>query len=63
MNAFSSSKARDRWYELLAKAERGEEITITRRGRPIGKLVPLTTEGDREPRGNKTGRRLGENTK
>lgn len=27
---------------LLARAEQGEEITITRHGRPVARLVPFT---------------------
>jgi prevent-host-death family protein len=27
--------------ELLDRAERGEEIVITRRGRPVAKLIPI----------------------
>ena len=34
-------EAKNKLSELLERAERGEEIVITRRGRPVAKLVPL----------------------
>lgn len=34
--------------KLLDAVERGEEVTITRRGKPVARLVPATTE--RPPR-------------
>lgn len=42
MDEIGSFDAKNRLSELLAKAERGEETVITRRGRPVAKLVPLT---------------------
>jgi prevent-host-death family protein len=30
--------------ELIARAERGEEVIITRHNKPVAKLVPITTE-------------------
>ena len=41
MDEIGSFDAKNRFSELLAKAERGDEIIITRRGRPVAKLVPL----------------------
>lgn len=35
-------EAKTKLSELLDAVERGEEVTITRRGEPIAKLVPLT---------------------
>ena len=35
------TEAKKIWSSLLSKAEDGEEVVITRRGRPIGKLVPI----------------------
>jgi prevent-host-death family protein len=43
--------AKTRFSELLEKVEKGEEITITKHGNPVAKLVPLkkkTTERDRK---------------
>ena len=34
-------EAKNRLSALLERAERGEEIVITRRGRPVAKLVPV----------------------
>ena len=48
MDEIGSFDAKNRFSELLAKAEQGNEIVITRRGRPVAKLVPLATGHDRE---------------
>ena len=40
--------AKNRLGGLLDRVERGEEIVITRRGKPVAKLVPLTPGFDRE---------------
>jgi prevent-host-death family protein len=34
------SAARKRFYELIARVERGEEFVITRYGKPVAVLVP-----------------------
>lgn len=34
-------EAKTRLSELLAEVERGEQVTITRRGRPIARLVSV----------------------
>jgi prevent-host-death family protein len=41
-------EAKNKLSELLDRAERGEEIVITRRGRPVAKLVPIGRSHDRE---------------
>jgi prevent-host-death family protein len=46
MDEIGSFDAKNRLSELLAKAERGEETIITRRGRPVAKLVPLSSGHD-----------------
>jgi prevent-host-death family protein len=33
-------EAKNKLSELLDRAERGEETTITRRGKPVAKIVP-----------------------
>jgi len=48
MDEIGSFDAKNRLSELLAKAERGEETVITRRGRPVAKLVPLSSGHDIE---------------
>jgi prevent-host-death family protein len=35
-------EARNSFSALLERVEKGEEITITRHGRPVAKLVPAT---------------------
>jgi prevent-host-death family protein len=41
-------EAKNRLSELLAQVARGVEITITKRGVPVAKLVPITPTFDRE---------------
>ncbi|MCX7314312.1 MAG: type II toxin-antitoxin system prevent-host-death family antitoxin [Hyphomicrobiales bacterium] len=48
MNEIGSFDAKNKLSELLAKAERGEEIIITRRGRPVAKLGPVSVGHDIE---------------
>lgn len=45
----SVKNARDRISELLDRVERGEEITILRRGKTIARLVPSKREAKRLP--------------
>jgi prevent-host-death family protein len=44
----STADAKNRLSELLGEVARGTEVTITRRGIPIAKLVPATPTFDRE---------------
>jgi prevent-host-death family protein len=48
MNEIGSFEAKNRLSELLLRAEKGEEIVITRRGRPVAKLGPVQPGFDRE---------------
>jgi prevent-host-death family protein len=41
-------EAKNRLSALLAEVARGVEVTITRRGVPVAKLVPVTPGFDRE---------------
>ena len=43
-----SFEAKNKLSALLERAERGEEIVITRRGRPVAKLVAFHGKADRE---------------
>jgi prevent-host-death family protein len=43
-----SFEAKNKLSELLLRAERGDEIVITRRGRPVAKLVPIREETDND---------------
>lgn len=40
MNEIGIYDARTRWSEMIDRVEKGEEITITRHGTPVAKLVP-----------------------
>jgi prevent-host-death family protein len=40
--------AKNRLSALLDRVEHGEEIVITRRGRPVARLVPVEASLDRE---------------
>ncbi|MGO9648093.1 MAG: type II toxin-antitoxin system Phd/YefM family antitoxin [Terriglobales bacterium] len=46
----SVSYARTHLSRLIREAEKGREVTITRRGLPVGRLVPIT----KEPKKNRT---------
>lgn len=41
MNSVGSFEAKTHLSALLDRVERGEEVTITRHGRPVAKLVPV----------------------
>ena len=41
MDTIGAFEAKTHLSELLQRAERGEEITITRHGRPVARLVPI----------------------
>ena len=43
-------KAKTHLSELLEKVEAGEEITITKHGVPVAKLVPIKREASAEER-------------
>lgn len=44
----STIEAKNRLSALLAEVARGAEVTITKRGIPVAKLVPATPTFDRE---------------
>ena len=48
MDEIGAFDAKNKLSALLDKVERGEEIVITRRGRPVAKLVPVKAGHDRE---------------
>ena len=41
MSTFSVAEAKTHLSELLDRAERGEEVVITRRGQPVAQLAPV----------------------
>lgn len=42
----SVRELRSRLSEYIRRVERGEELTITRLGRPVGRIVPTTKRQD-----------------
>jgi prevent-host-death family protein len=44
MTDIGSSAARSHFYQLLARVARGEQIIITKRGKPVAMLVPFPAE-------------------
>jgi prevent-host-death family protein len=47
MKAVTAREANQSFSRFLGEAERGAEIVITKRGRPVAKLVPVQpTDGD-----------------
>ena len=48
MGSVGSFEAKTKLAELLDKVEAGGTVTITRRGRPVARLVPVTSEDEQE---------------
>ena len=44
MKSFAVFEAKNRFSELLAAVEHGEEITITRHGTPVARLVAVSAK-------------------
>lgn len=51
MRSVRLSEAKDHLSEFVAAVEEGEEIVITRHGRPAARLVPIMDQGAIEARG------------
>jgi prevent-host-death family protein len=49
-NVVGAYEAKTHLSELLEKVEAGEEITITKHGAPVAKLVPVRKEASPEER-------------
>lgn len=49
-NSVGAYEAKTHLSELLEKVEAGEEITITRHGAPVAKLVPVKKEASADER-------------
>ena len=47
MERIGASDARRHLSRLLDRVARGESLTITRHGKPVARLVPLTGDRDR----------------
>jgi prevent-host-death family protein len=48
MTEIGAFEAKNKLSELLDRAEHGEEVVITRRGKPVAKLVPIGGKRDVE---------------
>jgi len=48
MTEVGSFEAKNKFSELLDRVERGEEVVITRRGKPVAKIVPAVGPSRRE---------------
>lgn len=46
MSSVGAFEAKTKLAELLDKVERGETVTITRRGKAVAQLVPVTTDDE-----------------
>ena len=43
MHSYNVAEAKTRLSEILRRVSAGEEILLTRRGRPIARLIPVAT--------------------
>ena len=48
MDEIGLFEAKNKLSELVDRAERGEEVVITRRGKPVARLVPMQAKRDVE---------------
>lgn len=46
MSEIGAFEAKNKFSELLDRVERGERVTITRRGKPVAELVPSAAPHD-----------------
>jgi prevent-host-death family protein len=53
---FNIHEAKTNLSRILERVERGEEVIISRAGKPVAKLVPLTRKVHRSGRGSLRGR-------
>ena len=47
-NTIGALDAKTHLSDLLAKTEQGQEFTITKRGKPVAKLVPFSDKTDQQ---------------
>ncbi len=47
MSTVNLFDAKNRLSALIDQVEEGQEVTITRRGKPVARLVPVATQADR----------------
>ena len=48
METVGSYEAKTHWSAILDKVALGQEIVITKRGKPVARLIPETAENDDE---------------
>lgn len=53
---FNIHEAKTNLSKIIDRVERGEEIVISRSGKPVAKVVPLPTTVDRTGRGSLRGK-------
>ena len=46
VQSISASEAKTHFSQLIRKAENGEEFVITRRGKPVAKIIPFEQKKD-----------------
>lgn len=63
MTEVGTFEAKNKLSELLDRAEGGEEVVITRRGKPVAKLVPIVAAKTQQERAREAMRRLRERAK
>ncbi len=63
MTAFGTFDAKNQLSKLLDMVERGEEVTITRNGKPVARLVAPESEEDRKARARRAMEWIKENRK
>ena len=51
----SVSEARTHFYQIIARAAKGEEFIITKRGRPVARIVPYKDPEAAQKEGGKHG--------
>jgi prevent-host-death family protein len=51
----SVSEARTHFYQIIARAARGEEFIITKRGKPVARIVPYREPEAAQKEGGKHG--------
>ncbi len=56
-------EAKNKLSELLDRAERGERVVITRRGKPVAELVPVAQADMRRQQAQEAMRRIRERAK
>lgn len=63
MTEVGTFEAKNKLSELLDRAERGERVVITRRGKPVAELVPVAQADMRRQQAQEAMRRIRERAK